>query len=167
VFLAAAAAAVLAAIRLLAAAVGSAYSPYPHLHLPIAHEDRAVLLALALGLAAGLVLTLTRRDRRRLRLKLGDEGSVVMDLAAAQTLLCDELGRHPDVLRTRPEVAATGARLRAQVWVAARPLVAADEVQRHLTQTTRESLEQATGLPVDDVRLQVKVVTARRLRRYL
>ena len=164
-FLAAAAAAVLAAIRLLAAAVGSAYSPYPH--LPIAHGDRAVLLALALGLAAGLVLTLTRRDRRRLRLKLGDEGSVVMDLAAAQALLCDELGRHPDVLRTRPEVAATGARLRAQVWVAARPLVAADRMQRDLTQTTRESLGRATGLPVDDVRLQVKVVAARRLRRYL
>ena len=88
-------------------------------------------------------------------------------LAAAQDLLCDELGRHPDVLRARPEVTASGARLRASVWVAARPLVSADQMQRDLAEMTRHGLERATGLPVDDVRVQVKVVPVRQVRRYL
>jgi uncharacterized membrane protein len=167
VFLAVGVAAVLAAIRLLAAAASSAYSPYPHLHVPSGHGDRAVLLAVVLGLIVVLILTLTRRDRRRLRLELGDGGSVAMDLAAAQALVRDELGRHPDVLRARPEVTAGGASLRARVWVAARPLVPADQMQRDLTNMTRDGLERATGLPVDDVRVQVKVVAARQLRRYL
>ncbi len=166
-FLAVAAAAVLVAMRLVAAAAGSAYSPYSHLHLPTRHGDRAVLLALAVGLIVGLILTLTSRDRRRLRLELGDEGSVAMDLAAAQGLVRDELGRHPDVLRVRPEVTASGASLRARVWVAARPLLSADQVQRDLTKMTRDGLERATGLPVDDARVHVKVVAARQLRRYL
>ena len=154
-------------MRLVAAAAGSAYSPYPHLDVPTRHGDRAVLLALVLGLIVGLILTLTSRDRRRLRLELGDEGSVAMDLAAAQGLVRDELGRHPDVLRARPEVTAGGASLRARVWVTARPLASADQVQRDLTKMTRDGLERATGLPVDDVRVRVKVVAARQLRRYL
>ncbi len=166
-FLAVAAAAVLVAMRLVAAAAGSAYSPYSHLHLPTRHGDRAVLLALLFGLIVGLILTLTSRDRRRLRLELGDEGSVAMDLAAAQGLVGDELGRHPDVLRAQPEVTASGAALRARVWVTARPLLAAEQMQRDLTKMTRDGLERATGLPVDDVRVQVKVVAARQLRRYL
>jgi hypothetical protein len=167
VFLAVGAVAVLAAIRLVAAAVGSSYSPYPHLRLPAGHGDRAVLLALALGLIVGLILALTSRDRRRLRLELRDEGSVAMEMAAAQGLVCDELGRHPDVLHAWPEVSASGARLRVSLRVAARPLVSADQVQRDLAEMTRHSLERATGLPVDDVRVQVKVVPVRQLRRYL
>jgi hypothetical protein len=172
--LAGAVAALFVAVRLAAAAAGSGFSPaetIPGL------DDGGLTAALALlGVAAVIVLLslLLRDDEPRLCLENADprddlalSGAVLVSAGALEGAVEAAAFDHPEVLRVRAAARGDARLLRLDVRVAARPLADAsrvgDDVRRRAEAAVRPLV---AGVPVE-VKARTKVLSVRRLARYL
>jgi hypothetical protein len=160
--LAAAAAAVLLAIRLFALSAGTSFAPLASW----SRGNRFGALLILLALLLVLVALLVRRPRRPLWLAAEGGGALVRP-ETVEDRLRQAIVAHDEVLRAQVRIAIAGERPRVEADVAVRPLAEAKGLQTELSAVVRGLIEQITGLTAGPVELKVRVIPVRRLRRYL
>ena len=112
------------AIRLVAAALGRNFSPFPYITPGGGHALLAWLLLLAMAVLAGLVWLVLRHDADALWLvAAAGDGGVLVASEDLERLVAAAAGRaHADVVRAEAELRQRGAEVRGRVHVWARPL---------------------------------------------
>lgn len=163
---AAAAALVLLAIRLVAVASGSAYSPWREMGLPNDHGGRIGLLLAALVVSLLLLAVGLHRHDPVLHFT-SQEGEVRIRAGALEEAVLAEVTLHPDVLRADPRVRMRGGRPRVEVDVAARPMADARALRGLVEEAVNGVLCSTAGLPPVTLSVEVEAVGVGRLYRYL
>lgn len=190
----AAAAAVLAAARLVAVTAGCGSSPAQDLLSPDGHAERAVLAALGALVVTVLLVLLVHDDEPRVWLAgspaPGEDsaaaprdsvtpgaaadvaggapaGGVLLPAAALEEAARTAVAGHPDVLRTTAVASGDARRLCLSVRVAARPLVDADALGDELARRAETALRPLLGARRFESRVRVRAVRVRSLPRYL
>lgn len=166
IFAAAGGALVFAAIRFVAVAVGSSYSPWQAIGVPAEHGGRIALLFLAFVVALLVLVAGLRRRDPLLRFELQD-GAVLVRAGALEDAIRAELLSHPDVLRVSPRVRVRDGEVWAEVDVAVRPLADVGSLCALGVAGARAALCDGAGLPAGEPRVHVEAVRVRDLRKYL
>jgi hypothetical protein len=166
VFAAAGVALVFAAIRFVAAAEGSGYSPWRAIGVPADHKGRIALLFLAFVVALLVLVAGLRRRDPLLRFEVQD-GAVLVRASALEDSVRAELLADPDVLRVSPRVRLRDGQLKVEVEVAARPFADVARLRSLGMAGTRAALCDGAGLPAAEPQVHVEAVRARELRKYL
>jgi hypothetical protein len=150
------------AMRLVAASVGCAFSPFPYLGLPSDPGWQAVLLAILVASCVALVALLVGEGRDVLWLAAAD-GGVLVPADAVEGLLRDAALRHAEVVRVGVVVSVRRGAPVARLEVALRPLVDRDTVAGELAAAAIDLLTRVTGVAGADVRVKARVLTVRQL----
>lgn len=163
---AAAAALVLLAIRFVAVAYGSSYSPWREIGLPDDHGGRIGLLLGALVISLLLLAVGLHRHDPVLRFP-SEGGEVRIRAGALEEAVRAEVRPHPDVLLANPHVRMRGGRPRVEVEVVARPLADVVALRALVEEAANGVLCSTAGLPSAVLSVEVQAVGVRRLHRYL
>ncbi len=160
--------AALFAVRLVAAALGHDFSPFPYI-TPGGHAFLAWLLLLAMAALAVLVWLVLRHDASALWLpSAAGTGGVLVPTPAIERPAASAAGRsHPDVVRAEVELSGRGTRLRGKVRVHARPLANADVVRGAVDEAVRRQVARLSGCELERLAVRVKVLRVTQLVRYL
>ena len=158
--------ALLFAIRLTAAAWGSAFSPFPPLGVPADHGTRAWLLAgvcIVLGVLVWLVL---RHGDEALWLP-GEGGGVLMPAAALTRLAEQAACRHPEVISAAAVLRVRQGAVGGTVRVYGRPLADRARVAAEVELAVRERLARVVGVAPARLVVRPRILTVPQLKRYL
>lgn len=160
--------ALLFAMRLLAAAFGSDFSPFSYV-TPGGHAFLAWLLLSGMIVLAGLVWLVVRHDADALWLSSpAGDGGVLVPTADLERPAGAAAGRsHPDVVRAEVELSARGAVLRGRVSVSARPLADAAAVGAAVDAAVRRQVTRLSGGELERLDVRVKVLKVTQLVRHL
>lgn len=161
--------AALFAIRLVAAALKSDFSPFPYITPGSDHALLAWLLLLAMAVLAGLVWLVLRHDADALWLAspVGD-GGVLVPREYLERLASVAAGRsHEDVVRAEVVLSQRGAELRGRANVWARPLANAEVVRDTVDAAVRGRLVRLAGRDLARLDVRVRVLRVRQLARHL
>jgi len=164
--LAGGAAALLCAVRLAAAALGSGFSPFGALGWPESPGWQAVLSAALVVVSLVLLALVVGRDRHDLWLA-GPGGGILVPAGALESMLRDDVRRHDEVVRAEVAVRLRRGRPAATVSVDLRPLVDGDAVAAELGDQVRESLAAIMGVADVHVHVRSRVLSVKRLARRL
>jgi hypothetical protein len=162
---AAAAMLVFLAIRFVAAAAHSSYSPWHVLGFPHTHGGRIGVLLVALVVSL-LVLAAGLRRRDPLLHFAVEEGAVLIRAGALEDAIRGHVLTDPDVLRVAPRVRQHGE-LSVEVEVVARPMANRERLLALVVAGTHAALCVGVGLPEVQPHVSLHSVSARRIWRYL
>lgn len=163
-------------VRLGALVCGWDVSPLGYLQEHVGQGARSILLAGAVVALALLIRLVVRRDEEMLWFAAlgadgrggGVAGGVLLPAAVLRRYLeTSAAGCHPDVLRVELRVGVRGGRVFARARVFARPLADVDAVARPVDERLRTDVLRLTGREPSSLRTDVRVLTARRLKRHL
>ena len=158
--------ALLFAVRLTAASLGWAYSPFRHFGVPADHASRAWLLAGVVIVLAVLVWLVLRHGEETLWLS-GEAGGVLVPAAALARLAEETACRHPDVVRAevvlRVREGAPGGAVRVYGRPLADPALLAAEVEP----AVRERLARIVGVAPARLVVRPRILTVPQLKRRL
>jgi hypothetical protein len=166
VLVVAAVVALLVAMRCIAVALGSSFWPLAGMSVTQA-ADRIALLAVALVVALVLLVLVLWSHDEGIEVASGEHGAIVIDGEALAAFARDAVAHHPDVVNVDAAARMRGGVLIPEAYVVVRPLADSGALRAEFQRRIRESLTAATGLEVGEPRLHLKVLTVRRLRRYL
>jgi hypothetical protein len=164
--LAAGVVALLFAVRLTAAALGSAFSPFPYLSLPAGHRERALLLIGAL-LLLGLLLWLVLRDGERSLWLATEQGGVLVPATALERLAEEAARRDPEVVRAEVHLRLRRGRLRGTLRVFGRPLADAARLAEGAGARARGAVEAVAGGQMEELTVRPRVLSVVQLKRHL
>jgi len=164
--LAGGAAALLCAVRLAAAALGSGLSPVGALGWPRSAGWQAVVYAALVVVSLVLLALVVGRGRHELWLA-GPGGGILVPALAVGAILRDDVQEHDEVVRAEVSVRVRRGRPAATVTVDLRPLVDGDAVAAELGGEVRASLARITGVADVHVRVRPRVLTVKQLARRL
>jgi hypothetical protein len=158
--------ALLLAVRLTAAALGYAFSPFTYLGLPADHGSRAWLLAGAVVVLAVLLWLVLRHGEETLWLR-GEAGGVLVPAAALARLAEVAASRHPEVVRAVAAVRVREGAPGGTVRVYGRPLTDPARLAAEVESAVRERLARITGVAPARLVVRPRVLTVPQLKRYL
>ena len=159
--------ALLFAMRLTAAALGCAFSPFPYLGVPADHASRAWLLAgvvIVLGVLVWLVL---RHGEETLWLRGEAGGGVLVPAAGLARLAEDAACRHPEVVSAAAALRVRGGAVGGRVRVCGRPLADPARLAAEVELAVRERLAQVVGVAPARLVVRPRILTVPQLKRYL
>lgn len=150
------------AMRLVAAAFDSGFSPFGYLGLPESYGWQAVLFA---GLAAAGValLALAVEDGRDDVWLASGRGGITVPAPALEGMLRDVVRTHDDVVRAEVDVRVRRGRPAAALRIDLRPLADGDAIGAELGAAARERLASVTGIVDVQVKVRSHVLTVRQL----
>lgn len=156
------------AMRLVAAAFGCGFSPFPYV-TPGSHTLQAWLLVVAMALLAALVWLVLRHDADALWLvSPSGDGGILVPTADLERPAASSAGRaHPDVVRAEVGLFTRGGALRGQVRVWARPLADAGAVGGAVEAAVRRQVARLSGRELDRLDVRVRVLKVTQLARHL
>ena len=156
------------AVRLVAAALGHGFSPFPYI-TPDGHALLAWLLLAGMVALAALVWLVLRHDAAAVWLPsaAGDGGVLVRTTDLERPAGSAAARSHPDVVRAAVELSSRGARLRGRVSVQARPLADAGVVRGAVDEAVRRQVARLTGSELERLNVRVRVLKVTQLVRYL
>jgi hypothetical protein len=156
------------AIRLVAAAFDSDFSPFSYI-TPGGHAFLAWLLLLGMIVLAGLIWLVLRHDADALWLPspAGDGGVLVPTADLERPAGSAAARSHPDAVRAVVELSARGATLRGRVRVYARPLADAGAVGAAAETAVRRQVARLGGVELERLDVRVKVLKVTQLVRHL
>jgi hypothetical protein len=158
--------ALLFAVRLAAAAAGSAFSPFDHLGDPTAHASRAWLLAAFIVVLVVLVWLVLRHGEDTLWLP-GESGGVLLPAAALARLAEQTACRHPEVVRAEASLRARKGAVRGTVRVYGRPLADPARLAAEVEPDVRGTLARVVGVAPDRLVVKPRILAVPQLKRYL
>jgi hypothetical protein len=161
--------ALLFAVRLVAAALSSDFSPFTAIMPGDAHALLAWLLGLAMAVLAVLVWLVLRHDADALWLASpSGDGGVLVSSEDLERLSTSAAGRsHADVVRAEVELGTRDADVRGRVHVLARPLANPDVVRGAVDEAVRRQVARLTGRDVARLEVRIKVLRVAQLARHL
>ena len=153
-------------VRFAAVAESSGYSPWHVLGIPSDRGGRIGLLVVAL-IVSLLVLAAGLRHRDPLLHFERDDGTVLVRAGALEDAIRAEVFADADVLRVSPRVRLRGRRVTVEVEVVARPLAEPQRLQELTERGARTAIMEGAGLPDVAPKVDVDVVSARKVWMYL
>jgi hypothetical protein len=158
--------ALLFAVRLVAVAFDSGFSPFPYLYLPEDQGTVAWLLVAAVAVIGLLVWLVMRHGEATVWLP-HDTGGVLVPVAALQRLMEQAAARHPEVVRAEAHVRTNGDRLGGVVRVYGRPLADPARLAAEVEPLVVRRLFVITGADPAPVTVKPRVLKVPELKRYL
>jgi hypothetical protein len=158
--------ALLFALRLTAATLGLAFSPFAYLGIPTDHASLAWLLAGVVVVLAVLVWLVLRHGEETLWLR-GDTGGVLVPAAALARLAEETACRHPEVVRAEAVLRVRQGAPSGTVRVYGRPLADPVRLAAELEPAVRERLARVIGLAPGSLVVRPRVLTVPQLKRHL
>jgi hypothetical protein len=158
--------ALLFAMRLTAAALGCAFSPFKYLGIPADHALRAWLLAGVVVVLAVLVWLVLRHGEETLWLP-GDGGGVLVPAAVLARLAEQTARKHPEVLRAEAALRVREGAPGGTVRVYGRPLADPARLAAEVETAVRERLARVVGIAPVRLVVRPRIVTVPQLKRYL
>jgi len=158
--------ALLFAVRLTAAALGSAFSPFPYLGVPAEHGLRAWLLAAAVIVLGVLVWLVLRHGDEALWLP-GEAGGVLVSAAALTRLAEQAACRNPEVVRAAVVLRVRQGAVGGMVRVYGRPLADRARLAAEVELAVRERLSRVVGRAPGRLVVRPRILTVPQLKRHL
>ena len=158
--------ALLFAMRLTAAALGCAFSPFPYLGVPADHGSRAWLLA-GVVIVLGVLLWLVLRHGDEALWLPGEAGGVLAPAAALTRLAEEAACRHPEVVRAAAALRVRRGVVGGSVRVYGRPLADRARLAAEVELAVRERLARVTGSAPGRLVVRPRILTVPQLKRYL
>lgn len=158
--------ALLFALRLTAASLGWAFSPFGYLGIPADHGSRAWLLAGVVVALAVLVWLVLRHGEETLWLR-GAAGGVLVPAAALARLVEDAACLHPEVVRAAAELRVRDGAPGGTVRVYGRPLADPARLAAEVEPAVRERLARVLGVAPARLVVRPRILTVPQLKRYL
>jgi hypothetical protein len=158
--------ALLFAMRLTAAALGCAFSPFPYLGITADHAARAWLLAGAVVVLGVLLWLVLRHGEETLWLP-GESGGVLMPAAVLVSLVEAAAGRHPEVVRAEAVLRVRGGSVCGAVRVYGRPLADPARLTAEVEVAVRKRLAWVVGAAPARLVVRPRILTVPQLKRYL
>jgi hypothetical protein len=153
-------------VRFAAVASSSSYSPWHVLGIPSDRGGRISLLVIALVVSL-LVLAAGLRHRDPLLRFERDQGTVLVRAGALEDAIRAQVFADADVLRVSPRVRLRGKKVTVEVEVVVRPRAERRRLQELTERGARAAITQGAGLPDVTPRVDVDVVSARKVWMYL
>ena len=158
--------ALLFAVRLTAASLGWAFSPFSYLGVPTDHASRAWLLAGVVIVLAVLVWVVLRHGEETLWLPAGG-GGVLLPAAALARLVEETASRHPEVVRAEAMLRVREGAPGGTVRVYGRPLADSALLAAEVEAAVRERLARVVGLAPARLVVKTRILAVPQLKRYL
>ena len=158
--------ALLYAMRLTAAALGSAFSPFPYLGIPADHASRAWLLAGVVVVLGVLVWLVLRYGDEALWLR-GEAGGALVPAAALVALAEETACRHPEAVSAAAVLRVRGGAVGGTVRVYGRPLADSARLAAEVELAVRERLARVVGAAPARLVVRPRILTVPQLKRYL
>jgi len=158
--------ALLFAMRLVAAAFGCDFSPFPYLYLP-QDPGLVALLLVAAVVVTGLLVWLVLRHGEATFWLRHEGGGVLVPIAPLQKLVAQAAARHPEVVRAEAELRVTGGRLGGVVRVYGRPLADPARLAAEVEPLVVRRLFVIAGADPAAVKVKPRILRVPELKRYL
>jgi len=158
--------ALLFAMRLTAAALGCAFTPFVYLGAPADHASRAWLVAGVVMALAVLVWLVLRHGEETLWLR-GDGGGVLVPAGALARLAEETACRHPEVVRAVAVLRVRGGAVGGAVRIYGRPLADPARLAAEVEPAVRERLARVVGVAPSRVVVRPRILTVPQLKRHL
>ncbi len=159
-------AAALFAAGFAAAAFGCTFSPYALVGSALGYGARAWLLIFCAAVLVGCVWLVLRHGETRIWFP-AQAGGVLVPKDALERVAVEAVRRHPEVVAARVDLSMRRGELCSEVVVFARPLVDAERLTLEVQDAAVGALNGVVGAAPGRCTTRTRVLSVRRLKRYL